>query len=713
MIDFEDINFGQHHPDKPFDHPCPPPCPPFDPKLDLFHFIKHVDGVAHKALELAKSATLDAIAAKKLSEQTLKVLNKVSILADKANVKADRALAEIEIIKDELQALVDELDATQAGAGLDATGKYIKDPDTNYIQNATSLANADKLLDAALKEVSNEVEELTNELDDLEERVEALETNVDALSRVQGNIIRAVGLKSTGNYQASDSIHTIINTATSVLNATEKLDEEIREVEGNVTANTSAINGLTITVNQHTTDIANLKNDVISLDGRLDTVEDTLRVVDDRLGAVERQANANSADIDTLQGQTTTNTGDITDLKTRVNAQGNSITALQAEDVRLAGLIGTNTSNIGRNTNSINTINNTLSTLGTDVANHEGRLDAIEPLLDSTHTLAEQNSTDVNALEGRMDTAEGDIDALEANVSTLTSRVATNAANITSLQTSIGNISLTKTGTLEYTLMVNGSPAGKVNIPEDQFLQQVHYDPSTKMLTFTFADGTTIQPIYLGDLIDEYTAGPGIEINGHQVAAKIDPASEKGLNASGTGFLSVGTTGLKINGIIDEIDRAYVAGPGLQRSNTRNSENEWVLSAKIEQNSANYLRATTDGLGINMPNVAENVGSNLAGDFLEFNTTTKKLDVKPAALAGDNIEYNPTTKKFNVTISPEDIANYIINNDLLEQYIENIVNAKLLWQVRSSNPNVIEPIDGRSVYVNGTITATGEVYSGQ
>ena len=339
MIDFEDINFGQHHPDKPFDHPCPPPCPPFDPKLDLFHFIKHVDGVAHKALELAKSATLDAIAAKKLSEQTLKVLNKVSILADKANVKADRALAEIEIIKDELQALVDELDATQAGAGLDATGKYIKDPDTNYIQNATSLANADKLLDAALKEVSNEVEELTNELDDLEERVEALETNVDALSRVQGNIIRAVGLKSTGNYQASDSIHTIINTATSVLNATEKLDEEIREVEGNVTANTSAINGLTITVNQHTTDIANLKNDVISLDGRLDTVEDTLRVVDDRLGAVERQANANSADIDTLQGQTTTNTGDITDLKTRVNAQGNSITALQAEEEILIVLI--------------------------------------------------------------------------------------------------------------------------------------------------------------------------------------------------------------------------------------------------------------------------------------------------------------------------------------------------------------------------------------
>ena len=94
-----------------------------------------------------------------------------------------------------------------------------------------------------------------------------------------------------------------------------------------------------------------------------------------------------------------------------------------------------------------------------------------------------------------MDTAEGDIDTLETNVSTLTSRIATNANNIQLLQTAVGNISLTKTGTLEYTLMVNENPAGKINIPEDQFLQQVHYDPSTKMLTFTFADGTTIQPI--------------------------------------------------------------------------------------------------------------------------------------------------------------------------------------------------------------------------
>ena len=66
-----------------------------------------------------------------------------------------------------------------------------------------------------------------------------------------------------------------------------------------------------------------------------------------------------------------------------------------------------------------------------------------------------------------------------------------------------------------------------------------------------------------------------------------------------------------------------------------------------------------------------------------------------------------------VLIQQEISQSSIINNDLLEQYIENIVNAKLLWQVRSSNPNVIEPIDGRSVYVNGTITATGEVYSGQ
>ena len=47
--------------------------------------------------------------------------------------------------------LQNELNATQLGAGLDTDGTYIQPATSNYINAATSLANADELLDASIK----------------------------------------------------------------------------------------------------------------------------------------------------------------------------------------------------------------------------------------------------------------------------------------------------------------------------------------------------------------------------------------------------------------------------------------------------------------------------------------------------------------------------------------------------------------------------------
>jgi hypothetical protein len=50
-----------------------------------------------------------------------------------------------------------EMDATQAGAGLSATGAYVANGSAAYIANATSLSNADTKLDAAITALSNVV----------------------------------------------------------------------------------------------------------------------------------------------------------------------------------------------------------------------------------------------------------------------------------------------------------------------------------------------------------------------------------------------------------------------------------------------------------------------------------------------------------------------------------------------------------------------------
>ena len=54
---------------------------------------------------------------------------------------------------------------------------------------------------------------------------------------------------------------------------------------------------------------------------------------------------------------------------------------------------------------------------------------------------------------------------------------------------------------LEYKLIVDGRQAGTINIPEDQFLENVSYDPDTKEFVFKIKDGGEIR-IYIGDFLD-------------------------------------------------------------------------------------------------------------------------------------------------------------------------------------------------------------------
>ena len=58
-----------------------------------------------------------------------------------------------------------ELDATQAGAGLETNGTYAADGSTNYLDLATDLKDADKILDAEVNINANNIATLTGRLD--------------------------------------------------------------------------------------------------------------------------------------------------------------------------------------------------------------------------------------------------------------------------------------------------------------------------------------------------------------------------------------------------------------------------------------------------------------------------------------------------------------------------------------------------------------------
>ena len=622
MIEFNDIDFGKHKLEEVppmhdcHHHPCPPP---FDPELKrVFDLAAHADRIAHKALEVAGFANLDASSAKKLSEQTLAILNKVSSLANKADTKSNRALSEIDILKDEITEIFSKLSNIVKGAGLATDGNYVKNESTNYINTAISLADADNKLDAAIKEADSSIASFQTNLNELESSIENLASELEQSDSVQDNIIEAVGLKSDGQYQKSQN--SIIRAASNVLEATTKLAEKIQEVEEEAGSSVEAIEDI-------------------------------------------------QQSIEELEENVSDNTTAIETLNTRV-------------------------------TNEVSTLNTRISAVNTKATQLEGRLDTIEPSVETNHSLIEGAIDDISELESRVDIAEGDINSLRLDVDGNTSDIEGLQSDISDINDVLEGIELEHTSNLLYTLKVNGISAGTINIPEDQFLSQVSYNQNTKILTFTFEDGTHTD-INISDLVDEYNAGDGISIANHRVNVAIDSASEKGLNASGSGFLSVGPSGLAIHGIIDEIDRAYVAGPGLQRSNVRNSENEWVLSAKIEQNSADVLHATNDGLGVNIQAIGSKLDfSVLAGNHLTYNPSTKKLEVDVASLVADPAFVSAVT-------------NIVVTNPAFTNAINDAVEASLLWQVNPNDSNSIQPKNSKNVYVDGTVEATGAIYSGQ
>lgn len=73
------------------------------------------------------------------------------------DTKIENEIARVEGSANGIQA---ELDRTQVGAGLKDDGTYTKNDSSKYIKNATSLNNADVLLNNAIEEVANSLNEL-------------------------------------------------------------------------------------------------------------------------------------------------------------------------------------------------------------------------------------------------------------------------------------------------------------------------------------------------------------------------------------------------------------------------------------------------------------------------------------------------------------------------------------------------------------------------
>lgn len=242
--------------------------------------------------------------------------------------------------------------------------------------------------------------------------------------------------------------------------------------------------------------------------------------------------------------------------------------------------------------------------------------------------------------------------AENANTNKITAEKNRNDAQdtlITNLQNSkVASVKLIQDqqNSLHYTLMVDSVNAGEISIPKDRFLKEVVYDADTTSLVFTFVaeNGDSVVRVNIGDLVDVYTAGNGLQLAAsNKFNVVIDSTSDS--------YLTVGPNGVKLIGVAAAI-------------NSVRSEFEESSQQLIESIEAETVRAT--GVENNL------VGQIYALDSQKQNTLVSGTNIKTVngeSLVGSgNIEI--TAGAGEVGEAPKDNKKYGRRNAAWSEIIE-------------------------------------------
>ena len=156
---------------------------------------------------------------------------------------------------------------------------------------------------------------------------------------------------------------------------------------------------------------------------------------------------------------------------------------------------------------------------------------------------AEKSITDnLNSEISRSTTKDSELaDAISKEISRATEQ---EKILTTAIDTKVGTVVIKKSeaSDLQYILYVDGKVSGEINIPEDQFLQNVAYDSTSKSLVFTFItkEDTKVVSVSLADLTDTYTAGDGLSLDNNKFSVRKCLGSQKYLEISADGLSIVG-----------------------------------------------------------------------------------------------------------------------------------------------------------------------------
>lgn len=472
-------------------------------------------------------------------------LSGVQVAIDAAQqAEEDRASA----VENAIQA---ELDVTQVGAGLSNDGSYIHDHSANYIDEATSLANADHLLDSSLKAESD--------------RAIAAEDALD--QKVDNEINRATN--------AEAALQDAVDAEESRAIASENVLQDNIDAE-----ETRAIGAEGV-----------LQNNIDAEENRAVAAETTLQ---DNINAEETRAQNAETSLDSKISELSAGTeSEISELDSKIDAEINGLSAATVGEVgRLDGKIDAETLRAETAEDAIDDKVDELSgvtmAFSSATVSEIARIDAV-----ATRNKVKSTGSTIVVTEA----AEGT--NLEANIDSKTI-----LSNNGELKTGL-KVAALAPGELEanvreaFRLVDNdGTPVDNtiVKIYKSSSLVDIELvkDLSTGIdyvrVTYIDNSGTTQQfDLDIQQLIFEAEFKDGLTVNADgEVRVKIDQASEP--------FLSVGSDGVKLSGVQTAIDSAVTAeATRATAAEVSISENVATLSG-VTVNGLQYISAVTDNV---------------------------------------------------------------------------------------------------------------------
>lgn len=219
-----------------------------------------------------------------------------------------------------------EIDRIESGAGLNPDGTYIKDTDgTAFILSATSLANADNILDKAIKSISGKVDSLSGVN---QAEIEEISGVASSTSGIVQNMLRDEALSGDGVYHrvqnTVDDPNPIIGqlSVSSFTTADKALQKKIIELSGKVTSDS----GISGSVSALSATVVNKKADKFT-PGQTDSITLHFDATDPNEKKLLGAINLNGNDRDCHFLDTSGTTVATKNIKNIIQVNGNGVSA--------------------------------------------------------------------------------------------------------------------------------------------------------------------------------------------------------------------------------------------------------------------------------------------------------------------------------------------------------------------------------------------------